>query len=115
MFWKAFLFLAQVAAPPADARVWTHADFPRSESAALSYPADALRAGLEGRARVALKLDGAGVPVACWIVESSGAPSLDAASCEAMLVKARFTLKRDADGRPVEEVLVYPVRWELPE
>lgn len=78
------------------------------------YPADAKRAGQQGRVTVEIAIDKAGAPTACKVVTSSGFSSLDTATCDLAMANAKFAPATDKDGRPVESTYVTPgVRWVL--
>jgi hypothetical protein len=53
--------------------------------------------------------------VTCRIVESSGSRLLDLRTCQAMIVRARFTPARDAAGNPAPDTVAARVIWVLPE
>ena len=77
------------------------------------YPAEALRAGEEGRVRVRLAINAAGVPSGCAVAESSGSWSLDNGTCGMMMRHGRF------DAAPAGQVatrlwLSPGIRWRLP-
>lgn len=74
------------------------------------YPPAALRAGLEGRARVTLTVSGAGRPIACRVAMSSGHDSLDGATCDAMMLRGRF----NPPGGTRRWTSPY-IRWRIPE
>ncbi|KQM65093.1 hypothetical protein ASE75_08605 [Sphingomonas sp. Leaf17] len=81
---------------------------------ANDYPASAIRAGQEGTVRAALDVDPRGRPIRCMVVQSSGAPALDAATCHVFMRSARF------NGAPDGFVAArrWPgvrIRWVLPE
>jgi len=77
------------------------------------YPAEARKAGLEGTAKYAVRISNKGKVMGCRIVESSGVPSLDEATCK-IASKLRFTAGRDADGKRVEAEFAGSLNWRLP-
>jgi TonB family protein len=79
------------------------------------YPVAALRFEMTGTTAFRLTVDGTGQPSRCDIVESSGFDMLDAATCERVMAKARFSPARDRAGKPVEGRYSNRVRWALPE
>lgn len=79
-----------------------------------AYPADAMRAGEQGRTVARLGIDPSGTPIACAIETSSGSRSLDAATCTIALRRVQFTPARDAEGRAIASTYRLPVRWVLP-
>lgn len=79
-----------------------------------SYPAAALRAGVEGRVGVAVTVTPAGRAGGCEVVSSSGSGELDAATCSLALRNGRFEPARDRVGNALATRLVLPsVRWRL--
>ena len=78
-----------------------------------NYPAEALKSGQQGGAKVAAQIDATGKPTGCRVIESSGSSSLDEASC-AMLSKLRFKPARDENGKAVEGEFVTKINWTLP-
>lgn len=54
------------------------------------YPADAFRSGQQGTVRILVTVDASGRPIACKVARSSGVPSLDSATCTAMMTRGRF-------------------------
>lgn len=79
-----------------------------------AYPADAIRAGEQGRTVAKLGIDASGTPISCAIMKSSGSRSLDAATCTIALRRVQFDPPRDANGRAIASDFVLPVRWVLP-
>jgi protein TonB len=80
------------------------------------YPADAMQHGWQGSVQVDLRIDAKGQPRSCRIVRSSGHQSLDLATCNIMLLRARFTPAKDSNGKPVEDVFhAPPIVWRLVE
>lgn len=73
------------------------------------YPPDALRAGDEGRVRATLTVGGMGRPVSCEIASSSGHPSLDRATCVALMRRAEFV----PPGGTRRWTSPF-IRWQLP-
>ena len=95
----------QVVTPPrGDVAKWFGPD---------AYPSQAVRARQEGQAIAVLLVDQQGATRACAIAATSGARSLDHATCT-VLQRARFSPGLDKDGKPTTAHLVVPVRWELP-
>ncbi len=79
-----------------------------------AYPAEAIRAGEQGRTVAALTIDAAGLPTACAVETSSGSRSLDSATCAIAMGRVRFDPARDEEGRPIASHYRLPVRWVLP-
>jgi len=80
-----------------------------------AYPADAIRAGEQGRTLALLHIDATGLPEGCDISVSSGSTSLDRTTCALLIKGARFHPARDANGVAVPGDYSVPVRWVLPE
>lgn len=79
------------------------------------YPQDALRAGQQGLVQVRLGIDRTGRVSACTIIRSSGAPTLDRATCRLLQSRAAFTPARDRRGRPVRDVYLQKIAWRISE
>ena len=80
------------------------------------YPADAIQNGWGGTVVADLRIDAKGQPRRCAIVRSSGHESLDHATCNIMLIRARFTPAHDSNGRPVEDTFrTPPITWRIVE
>lgn len=77
------------------------------------YPAEARRRNEEGRVMIRLKIDPHGVPRACAIASGSGSITLDNATCDLALRRARFVPARDADGKAVWGSWASGIRWQL--
>jgi len=109
------LLLAAIPDPPAPS-------LPNGSQSVVSlfsyddYPTEALRNGEEGTVIVDLIIRTDGRPRACRIIRSSGHPTLDLATCNIMLRRARFSPARDSNGNPVEDTFrTPPVSWRLVE
>jgi protein TonB len=79
-----------------------------------AYPADAIRAGAQGRTVARLVVAANGVPTSCTVTRSSGWRSLDATTCAIAIGRMRFDPARDMRGRPIASHYLLPVRWVLP-
>lgn len=79
------------------------------------YPATALREGQEGVTAFLLNIDKNGVPVKCTISSSSGAATLDQATCDLLIARARFTPARDTNGKPLVGSYSNKINWRIPE
>lgn len=78
------------------------------------YPPYAKHYGIEGRVRVRVVIDETGLVKDCHVVASSGAPTLDQATCSAAIRNGRFKPAVDASGKPItSELDLPPVRWQL--
>jgi protein TonB len=79
------------------------------------YPRSALAMNAQGRVRFTLDVGVDGRVASCLIVESSGQPSLDSATCRLMRSRARFTPAIDTNGNPAQAYFDDSVEWTLPE
>lgn len=77
------------------------------------YPAAAKRAGQEGSVGFALVVGIEGRPTDCTVTESSGSESLDAASCKALLRRARFNPAIGKRRAPMTDRWVGVISWKL--
>jgi TonB family protein len=78
------------------------------------YPALAMRRGEQGTVRFELDVAPTGRVANCRVIESSGSRLLDAATCQVMLSRARFTPARNADGSAAPDTVSSQIRWWLP-
>lgn len=79
-----------------------------------AYPAQALRAGAEGRASVSLSVSATGKVTDCRIVSGTGNAALDTATCRLAIRNGRFEPARDAAGNPVAtQMRLPPVVWRI--
>ena len=78
------------------------------------YPEAALRRNEQGTVGFELDVSPQGRVVQCRVIQSSGSPLIDAATCRVMVLRARFTPARDADGRAVPDTVTNHIRWFLP-
>jgi TonB family protein len=79
------------------------------------YPDEAIEAGQQGNVRFTLGVGADGRVTRCAILESSGSPSLDAATCRVMAERARFVPAIDFEGKPAPDSVTSSLRWVLPE
>lgn len=77
------------------------------------YPKQAVEVAIEGRAGVALASGLNGDPSSCTIRASSGSSILDEATCDLLMIRARFLPARDDSGKPVEGTFTTKVAWAL--
>jgi protein TonB len=80
----------------------------------LEYPAKSLKAGEQGNVRFRVDVTSRGKPENCVILESSGFPNLDKATCESVVDGLRFTPATDANGKRVRGTYTRLVRWIIP-
>ncbi|SFF96039.1 protein TonB [Novosphingobium sp. CF614] len=78
------------------------------------YPTFDIRAGHAGTVRFLLAIDSGGRVTDCTIVESSGYPGLDAATCRNVTRRARFDPATDAAGERVAGSYSGTIRWVIP-
>jgi protein TonB len=78
------------------------------------YPAAAMSAGAEGTAQASITVGPDGRVVGCNITRSSGNGALDAATCNIIRRRAKFTPARDSNGNPTTDTLsTPPITWRL--
>ena len=99
-------FAPKAAAPRNDTAGWVTAN---------DYPAADLRQGHTGVVRFRLAIDGDGGVAGCTIVESSGYPGLDAATCRNVIKRARFRPATDTEGARVTGSYSGTIRWVIPQ
>ena len=78
------------------------------------YPAAAYAELREGVVRVRLSIAPLGFVDGCTVVESSGQPDLDEATCRVLAFRAFFVPARDAAGVAVAGEFNRRVRWQHP-
>ena len=78
------------------------------------YPREALDKHQEGPVAFSLEIDSTGNVTGCRIAQSSGAPSLDAATCALLFRRAHFDPARDAATGPVAGTFSSKVKWVYP-
>ena len=78
------------------------------------YPASAILAEEQGIVGFALDIGSDGRVTRCTIESSSGAESLDAATCRIMTARAQFVPAHDRKGRPTIDRVHARIRWILP-
>jgi protein TonB len=78
------------------------------------YPSSALRHRIQGIVNFQLSIDAQGRVAACKIIQSSGFDELDAATCDLVSQRAKFSAARDVRGRPTEGRYTNRVRWAIP-
>jgi len=79
------------------------------------YPPQAMRAEIDGTTAFRLEINKAGIPQRCIITSSSGSALLDNTTCDKLMVRARFTVPKDAKGRAVPDVYNGRITWRLPD
>ena len=76
------------------------------------FPDASRRAEEAGVTRVSYTIGTDGKVSACSVVQSSGFPRLDDATCKIIMRRYRFN-PATRDGQPVPETKTQPVRWQL--
>jgi TonB family protein len=77
------------------------------------YPADAIRAELEGRVEIKLRINKSGRVASCAVSRSSGHQILDDAACTQAKKHARFIPARDANGKTAEGYTSTSIVYDL--
>jgi TonB family protein len=91
------------------------ANYPGNWVTTNDYPGEALRARMAGIVWFRLDLDTQGHVAACHIQTSTAAPILQAATCDLVKSRARFTPAQDAGGKTVHAYYLNKVRWTPPD
>ncbi|PZU10137.1 energy transducer TonB [Sphingomonas sp.] len=78
------------------------------------YPPVAIAQKAAGVIHFAVEIDTEGKPSACRIVKGVGNAALEAATCKALMARARFHPMVDRKGRPTTATFEQVVRWRLP-
>jgi len=78
------------------------------------YPSRALREEREGTTGFRLSVGPDGRVTNCEITSSSGSPDLDAATCDNLRRRARFTPATDGEGQPTSGSYSSRTRWVIP-
>lgn len=81
--------------------------------AALDYPPSALREGREGVTEYGVITDPQGRVVKCWIIQTSGSPDLDAATCRRATRQMKVTPPLDAQGHPMPASWKSKMEWKI--
>ena len=78
------------------------------------YPAAAAGTGARGIVDFTLTIGPDGRVIGCNINKSSGSSALDAATCNILKRRAKFTPARDSNGQPTTDtVTTPPITWRL--
>ncbi|NBC37057.1 TonB family protein [Novosphingobium sp. FSY-8] len=97
---------AKPAAPRGRPGDWATAD---------DYPSMDLRQNHEGVTRFSLSIGTDGRVTSCTVTGSSGFAGLDAATCNLVMRRARFTPAMNEDGQPTIGTYSNAVRWVIPQ
>ncbi len=98
--------VAQVVTPPSAN--------PGSWLTDRDYPEAARKAKQQGQVFVGMTIATNGQFSDCRVLQSSGVPSLDQATCPILSERARFRPGLDADGKPIESYKSLKFTWTLP-
>jgi len=86
----------------------------RTLFSADDYPAAAQAAEAQGTAQATLTVSPSGQVVGCSLIRSTGNGALDAATCNILRRRAKFTPARDSNGQPTTDtVTTPPIVWRL--
>lgn len=98
-------FQPRVARPRNDVAGWVmHSDYPTAD----------IRAEHTGTVRFRVAIDGNGRVTGCTVVESSGFPGLDEATCRNVTRRARFEPASDGNGDRIAGSYSGTIRWVIP-
>jgi protein TonB len=79
------------------------------------YPASALSAGAGGTAQAQLTIGADGRVTGCNLIRSTGNGALDAATCNILRRRAKFTPARDSNGNATSDTITTPtITWVVP-
>lgn len=78
------------------------------------YPVSAMREEREGMTGFKLTVGADGLPTGCDVIAPSGHGDLDAATCQLIMQRARFTPGRNARGEAVGGTYSNRIRWQIP-
>ena len=78
------------------------------------YPASSLRNEEQGSATARMTIGTDGRVSDCQIVASSGFPALDAATCNILRRRAKFTPAKDNAGNPITDTFSQRIKWVVP-
>lgn len=106
----------RVAPPPGSTKTrWpVPANNPGDWVSAADYPPAALAKRAEGKTQFTVGIGPDGRVSRCTILQSSGSPELDAATCTYVTQRARFTPALGEDGKPVEGTYTNSIFWNIP-
>ena len=76
------------------------------------YPRDALRERRGGVVTVEMQVGRDGLVEDCRVTRSSGSADLDARTCEALSVRARYEPARNVQGRRIVSRVQHQVVWD---
>ena len=104
--------------PPAPPRKVVSAQSAKGDLRTLftadDYPASAQAAGAEGTSQAQITIGPDGRVVGCNIIRSAGNGALDAATCNIIRRRAKFTPARDSNGNATtDSITTPPITWRL--
>ena len=106
------------APPPPPPRVAAKRAVPKGNpgnwATTNDYPSRALREEREGVTGFRVTIGTDGRVTDCSVTSSSGHSDLDAAACENIRRRARFTPASDSEGQPITDTYSNRVRWVIP-
>lgn len=79
------------------------------------FPLSAVRDGRQGQVKYILTIDATGKVRGCQADGPEGSADLEAATCDALMARARFNPATDASGRPVVGEFEGSIKWTLPQ
>ncbi len=85
-----------------------------SEVMRSSYPRESLALGEQGTVEFAIDLDEQARVDSCMVTRSSGYARLDEATCDLMVLNAKFAPAQTEDGTRVATTRTGRVTWKLP-
>jgi TonB family protein len=77
------------------------------------YPRGALSRNSQGTSQIRLRIDADGTARDCKLFQSSGDVELDTTACRITTTRTRFAPAMDADGRPMVQYVILPIRWMI--
>lgn len=77
------------------------------------YPINALRYEMSGVSKTEIFVGVDGRPQACYVVESSGSPDLDAMTCAAAIRRGKYKPATDGTGKPMHGMARYNAVWRI--
>lgn len=80
----------------------------------VDYPRKALKEGKEGTTTFTVRISDTGQPSNCVIVQSSGSPDLDEATCKTIVKRGRFAPAKNENGQPIESEFSSAMIWKIP-
>lgn len=112
MLW--FFVAAAIPNTPPQAAPAKPSNDPASWVLVADYPPEAIDKHQEGAVAFKLAIDAQGKVTTCAVTASSGAASLDAATCALVSARAQFVPARDNSGAAVSGKFSSRIRWVYP-